>query len=165
MLSQNTSKIDKYESTGSIIAPPVSAVKYSFYMNNEQADTGQFPEWLRRQIDRRGWSGAELGRRMDVPTGTVNNWLRGDRKLTDAGLIHRMATALNVHQDEILELLDLRDGGADRMSLAVRRLQPLIDSIQWNEGTYKLVESTLENLRALQTGAFKEPKASWEEEE
>lgn len=91
--------------------------------------------------------------------------MRGTRVPRDPEHIRLLADVLGIHQDEILEQLDMRDGGADRMSLAVRRLQPLIDSVQWNEGMFRLVESTLENLRALQSGTFTEPRASWEDEE
>lgn len=50
------------------------------------------------------------------------------------------------------------------MRLTVRRLQPLIGSVQWDVGSYRLIESTLENLRNMQSGAFTEPRASWEDE-
>lgn len=126
-------------------------------MDTNQEVPSPFPQWLRRQIDRRGWSGAELGRQMGVPTGTVNNWLRGDRRLTDADLIHRMAEALNVHQDEILEQLDLRGTGADHMSLSVRRLAPTIDRYNWTQDQLDQLEGVIDSLGRMHAGTFEVP--------
>lgn len=133
-------------------------------MDDTNSSLPEFAQWLRRQTHRRGWSGAELARQADVSPATATRWLNGERQPREGKHIHRLAEALNIHQDEILELLDMRDGGADHMSLAVRRLQPLIDSVQWNEGTYRMVEGLLVSIRDMQSGAFTEPKASWEEE-
>lgn len=166
MLSIRTSQLDTFDSTEPIIASDESLRKYSSCMDIEKDSLPEFSVWLQRQLKRRGWSGSELARRMDLNhAGTVNNWLAGRRALKDGELIRRLAEALSVHQDEILELLDMRDGGADHMSLAVRRLQPLIDSVQWNEGTYRMVESLLVSIREMQSGTFTEPKASWEDDE
>lgn len=148
-----------------IVSPSGNDCKYSYHMEIMEDSVPPFAAWLQRQIRRRGWSGAELSRRTDIPPATISRWVNGLRAPRDGDHIRRLSDALSVHQDEILEQLDMRDGGADHMSLAVRRLQPLIDSLQWDEGLYRLVEGQLESLRAMQAGQFTEPRASWEDEE
>lgn len=132
-------------------------------MARETDTAPDFTAWLNRQVERRGWSGSELARRMDILPGTANNWLAGRRRLSDRKLILRMAEVLDVHQDEILEQLDMREGGADHMSLAVRRLQPLIDSIQWNEDAFQLAESMLVGIRRMREGEYEIPEFGSEE--
>lgn len=163
-LSYNSPSIN-LSTTGDILSPIGDHVNYCFSMEDETTSPSQFPAWLQRRLDRRGWSAADLHRESGIAPQTISKWLLGERTPRKPDLIHRLAVALSVHQDEILEQLDMRDGGADRMSLAVRRLQPLIDSVQWNEGAFRLVEGTLANLRAMQTGAFTESRANWENEE
>jgi transcriptional regulator with XRE-family HTH domain len=40
----------------------------------------EFSAWVRQQLRRRGWNDAELARQLDMPSGTVSRWLRGERQ-------------------------------------------------------------------------------------
>lgn len=80
--------------------------------------------------------------------------------------LHAISKTIPLSVSEMLAAMgyDL-ETGSEGPSDAVRRLQPLIDSLQWNEPMFRLVEDTLGNLRKIQSGTFAEPKASWEEDE
>lgn len=41
----------------------------------------QFGNWLRSQLDERGWTPARLARELGVPRGTVGRWLSGERRI------------------------------------------------------------------------------------
>lgn len=120
--------------------------KYISIMEKDNDSLPPFSRWLKRQLQRRGWSGPDLAREMDVAPGTTWNWINGKRKLTDPTLIRKMSHALNVHQDEILEQLDIREGGADRMSPAVRRLAPVIDSYDFSDEQLDTIEGVIRAL-------------------
>ena len=42
--------------------------------------SAQFSAWVRQQLRRRGWNDAELARQLDMPSGTVSRWMRGERQ-------------------------------------------------------------------------------------
>lgn len=113
--------------------------------------------WLRRQLVRRGWKSADLVRATDLSSGTISRWLNGQRIPRDGEHIRLLADALNVHQDEILEQLNMRDGGADRMSLAVRRLAPTIDSYNWTKEQLDQLEGIISSLGKMHAGSFQVP--------
>lgn len=115
-------------------------------MTNDTDALPPFSIWLERQLVRRGWNGSDLARAMDVAPGTVWNWTHGKRRLRDSDLIRRMAEAFQINQDVILEQLDLRDGGADRMTLAVRALAPTIDAYDWSDEDLEHLRNQIESL-------------------
>lgn len=130
-------------SPDTIISPADAMCKYISTMEKDNDSLPPFSKWLKRQLLRRGWSGPDLAREMELSPGTTWNWLNGKRKLSDPVLIRRMADALNVHQDEILEQLNIRESGADRMSPAVRRLAPVIDAYNFSDEQLDTIEGVI----------------------
>ena len=51
----------------------------------------------------------------------------------------------------------MRDGGADRMSLAVRRLAPTIDSYNWTKEQLDQLEGIISSLGKMHAGSFQVP--------
>lgn len=132
--------------------------------------TDRLGSYIRDERERRGWTQTELAEKAGVPKQTVNRLETGTTKLPGALIRRQLADALGVqHLDLLIAAGEITveeaNPPADTRSAAVRRLQPLIDSVQWNEGTYRMVEGLLVSIRDMQSGAFTEPKASWEDEE
>ena len=48
-------------------------------MNQPDEVKWDFATWVRAEMNRRGWTGADLARRMNVDPGTVGNVLNGNR--------------------------------------------------------------------------------------
>lgn len=144
--------------SGVILSPPGTFCKYSYSMERIDPEPVQFSVWLRRQLDRRGWSGAEFARQADVLPATATRWINGDRQPRSGEHIRKIADALRIHQDEILELLEMRDGDADRMSFAVRRLAPVIDKYEWGEEQLEALAGIIDNAGKLYSGVFEIPK-------
>ena len=59
--------------------------------------------WIQRQMRRRGWSAAELSRRMDVSSGRISEWTNGKRQPSSASCI-RLADVFDVDPDVVLTL-------------------------------------------------------------
>jgi transcriptional regulator with XRE-family HTH domain len=109
-----------------------------------------------------GWTQTELARRAGVPRTTVNRVEQGTTKLPEADVRRKLAGALGVrHVDLLVAAGELSpneiDFAEDPRSDAVRRLQPLIDQINWNEGMYQAAESFISLWRDAQRGAFEAP--------
>jgi transcriptional regulator with XRE-family HTH domain len=62
-----------------------------------------FAAWLRGQLRRRGWTAAELARRLQVPSGTISRWLTGQRQPSSRSC-DRLADVLGVDLDLVLSL-------------------------------------------------------------
>jgi transcriptional regulator with XRE-family HTH domain len=65
--------------------------------------TESFHAWLRRQLQRRDWSQADLARRMNAATGAVSNWVRGER-IPNPQSCERLADVLGEDPDFVLTL-------------------------------------------------------------
>src|SRR5262245_36247350 len=64
-----------------IVLPDGRVVNYSFHVEEAAKwDKESFIVWLERELHRRGWSEAELGRRLGASSGTVNRWVHGERR-------------------------------------------------------------------------------------
>lgn len=126
-------------------------------MESSEDARAQFAPWLRRQLQRRGWNAAELSRRTGLASGTISRWLNGQRTPRDGEHIHLLAQALALHQDEILERLEMRDGTADHMSLAVRRLSPVIDRYDWSEEALEQLARVIDSVGRMYAGTFDVP--------
>ena len=59
--------------------------------------------WLRHQLARREWSGADLARRLDVSTGRVSEWTSGKRRPNPRTCIH-LADVLGMDPDQVLAI-------------------------------------------------------------
>lgn len=59
--------------------------------------------WLRRQLARRDWSGADLARRLNVANGRVSEWTTGKRVPSPKSCL-RLADAFGVDPDTVLAI-------------------------------------------------------------
>lgn len=62
--------------------------------------------WLKRQLDRREWTAADLARALDVGTGTVSKWTSG--RPPAPAYAARLADLFGVDVDEVLTLAGRR---------------------------------------------------------
>lgn len=60
----------------------------------------EFPEWLRNEIEKRGWDQSELARRMETHPGTVGNVLTGNRQAGPDFCI-AVARALGIPREDV----------------------------------------------------------------
>lgn len=80
----------------------------SFYAVSMRMQERPFGEWLRDEIDRKGWIPAMLADALGVPDGTVARWLNGARVPSSASC-KRIAAALGVDPDLVLAHAGHRD--------------------------------------------------------
>jgi transcriptional regulator with XRE-family HTH domain len=66
-----------------------------------------FGRWLQRQMDRRQWTRAELARQTGVSATSISDWANG-KKLPDAESADKLAEALRVDRDVVLDLVGIR---------------------------------------------------------
>lgn len=130
--------------------------------------TDRLGSYIRDERERRGWTQTELADRAGVPKQTVNRLETGTTKLPGALIRRQLADALGVRHIDLLiaagEItLEEANLPKDPRSEAVRRLQPLIDSIEWNEVVFSLVEGTLEGLRKMTRATPESPLMENEE--
>jgi transcriptional regulator with XRE-family HTH domain len=68
----------------------MNAIEFNEYGKmNSIVDAIEFPDWLQKEMDQRGWSFSDLARAAGVSRGTIGNVVRGERA---AG--RRLATAI-----------------------------------------------------------------------
>jgi len=116
-----------------------------------------------------GWNQTELANHSGVPRTTVNRVEKGTTKLPEADVRRKLAAALGVrHVDILIAAGELAEDEVefpeDPRSDAVRKLQPAIDAITWNDGLLKTTEQYLDTLRKMQRGIFPIPELMKEEE-
>ena len=90
-----------------MIAPPGHSVKYFVRVDTDDYDPRPFLAWIRPQMARREWNGADLARRLGKPAGTVARWLRGERR-PDPRSCDLLADVFNADVDELLSLVGHR---------------------------------------------------------
>jgi transcriptional regulator with XRE-family HTH domain len=59
--------------------------------------------WMRRQLDRREWSAADLARHIGMSPGRISEWLAGKRQPSSASCL-RLADAFDADPDYVLAL-------------------------------------------------------------
>jgi transcriptional regulator with XRE-family HTH domain len=59
--------------------------------------------WLRRQLERREWSAADLARHAGIPSGRISEWLSRKRNPSSASCI-RLADVFDADPDDVLAL-------------------------------------------------------------
>jgi transcriptional regulator with XRE-family HTH domain len=65
--------------------------------------TDELRAWLSQELDRRGWSHSELGRRASVSQAAISSTISGDRK-ADADFCVKVAKTLGEPPDKLLRL-------------------------------------------------------------
>lgn len=108
---------------------------------------GNFPRWLKRQLDRREWTQAELARRLGTGSGVVSHWVRGQR-VPDPSSVDKLADILGVDRDLVLALAGHRpaDTELDPDDPAAA-ICALVRQIEWNDERAETITATLERFR------------------
>lgn len=105
--------------------------------------TEAFPDWLKRQLIRREWSQADLARKLDIGSGMVSRWARGER-VPSSDSCERIAEALGVDADYVLALAGHRPAiHEDDPTTAA--IVSLVRKIKWTEDRNP-IRSMLEQL-------------------
>lgn len=109
-----------------------------------------------------GGNQAAFARALGIKPQTLGTWLRGKSALPQIDARRRLARELGLTHIEVLVAAgELAEEEAaipdDPRSDAVRRLQPMIDEIEWNEYVYRRVEDHLRFVRDAQRGELKVP--------
>lgn len=65
-----------------------------------------FPDWILRELNRRGWTPAELAKRAGVNTGTLSRVLNGERN-AGPDLCRSLAKALDEPEEKVFRLAGL----------------------------------------------------------
>jgi plasmid maintenance system antidote protein VapI len=68
--------------------------------------TDELRTWLSQELDRRGWSHSELGRRAGVSQAAISSTISGDRK-AGADFCVKVAHALGESPEKVLRLADI----------------------------------------------------------
>jgi transcriptional regulator with XRE-family HTH domain len=115
-------------------------------------------------------SAADFSRSTGFTPQTVSSWRKGRVTLPQASTRRVLAREFGISHIELLAAMGELDESEisvpeDPRSDAVRRLQPLIDSIQWNDGVYRIAERQLEAIRDLQRGMLQAPRMLTEMED
>jgi transcriptional regulator with XRE-family HTH domain len=66
-----------------------------------QAPTQDFGDWLRQEIERRGWSQSELARRIETHPSLVSKWIRGLQK-PQPRQCEKLAAAFGINRNFIM---------------------------------------------------------------
>ena len=106
-----------------------------------------FGNWLRAEIDRRGWSQADLVARADVPRGTVSRWVN-NVSIPPPDYCRRIAEALGIPESVVLGKAGHGDTAAplDRITI-VGELRRLIREIDhWRSDTLMLLSEEVERV-------------------
>lgn len=98
--------------------------------------------WIRRQMLRRGWTAAELARRMGVGSGRISEWIGGKRIPSSASCI-RLADVFDADPDVVLTIAGHRvateplspDDPHARVIALVKRVRLTPDRLAGLEGT------------------------------
>jgi len=115
----------------------------------------QFSAWVRQQLRRRQWNDAELARQLDMPSGTVSRWMRGERQPSTRSC-DLIADVFGVDVDLVLTLAGHRpqpgvaqpDDPRTELIAMLNRVQLTPDRLAGLEGTLR---AWLEIDRATRT--------------
>lgn len=100
--------------------------------DRERRRTGsqQFADWLQGELDRRRFSQSELGRRTGIQPSVISRWLRLEWG-PDATSCLKVANALGVDVDFVLEIAGHQRRDRFPESTNARQLKAMIDHIDW----------------------------------
>jgi transcriptional regulator with XRE-family HTH domain len=104
----------------------------------------EFSGWVRQQLRRRQWNDAELARRLDMPSGTISRWLRGERQPSTRSC-DLIADVFGVDVDLVLTLAGHRpqpgvaqpDDPRTELIAMLNRVQLTPDRLAGLEGTLR----------------------------
>jgi transcriptional regulator with XRE-family HTH domain len=92
-------------------------------------DGKRFATWLEGQLRRREWSQADFVRRTGFSSGVVSSWVTGSRKPKPESA-DRIASALSVDLDEVLDLIGARPNTPPDDDPDVLRIQALLRRVR-----------------------------------
>lgn len=95
---------------------------------------------------------AQLADESGLARSTISRWY-SEGRTPDVPSIRVLISTLDVHPDELLEVLELRDGASDRISPAVRRAQRLMDRTEWTEPMIQLLEESIRFIQSARNPA------------
>jgi transcriptional regulator with XRE-family HTH domain len=100
----------------------------------------QYADWLKEELRRRNWSQSELGRRSGILPSVISRWLRCEWG-PDASSALKVANALGVDVDFVLELAGHERRQRFPESTNARQLKSMIDHIDWYKpGRFNTIE-------------------------
>lgn len=117
-------------------------------------ETDDFATWLRRQMDRREWSAADLARKLGVGNSTVAMWLRRER-VPSPQSVDRVADVLRVDVDNLLSIAGHRPRVFDiDPDSPEAKLLPYIRAIDWSKHDQELalIQRQLEFMAEVDRG-------------
>lgn len=135
-----------------IVTSTETIVNNNMRMKPQITPPETFGDWLRRELGRREWIGADLARRMGSSNGTVSNWLTGKR-VPSPETVQRIAMVLGADSDYLLALAGHRqaDPYYDPNSPEAKLL-PFIRQIEWTDEAFEMIRRQLEFLAEVQRG-------------
>lgn len=106
--------------------------------------SAQFSAWVRQQLRRRQWNDAEFARQLDMPSGTVSRWMRGERQPSTRSC-DLIADVFGVDVDLVLTLAGHRpqptvtppDDPRTELIALLNRVQLTPDRLAGLEGTLR----------------------------
>lgn len=151
----------------------VSHLMTTCYMTHDSVSTGVYTDTLKSMTDRLGTyiasrreamgiTQSQLADRAGVPRQTVNRLEQGITKLPGALVRRQLAEALGVsHLDLLVAAGELTAQEAslpdDMRSDAVRRLSPIIDRYDWQQGDIDRIARVIQSLGEMREGTFDLP--------
>ena len=105
-----------------------------------------FPDWLRHQLNRRGWSQAEFARQLGVKPGVVSHWFKGRRP--SPASCDKIADVLGMQPSDVLRAAGhLFELPVEEWDARQREMAALAARIDWSDDTLYLV--TQRQLQAI----------------
>lgn len=102
--------------------------------------------WMKRQMERRGWSGGDLARAVGVDSSVVSRWLRSRRP--DPASVGKIAFALGGDLDELLAMAGHRARPTHAGTEADRiHLIALVRQVDLTAERYALLVDLLDGMR------------------
>ncbi len=89
--------------------------------------------YVREQMDKRGWDQTELGRRADIPKGTIHNILNNRVQMPEFKNMVKLASAFDVPLGTILTMAGFDLEGRPELSRAERQAELLSISPRFRE--------------------------------
>ncbi|MFT4039698.1 MAG: helix-turn-helix transcriptional regulator [Thermomicrobiales bacterium] len=100
--------------------------------------------WIRKQMQRRDWSGADLARELDMSPSRVSDWING-KFVPNVQSARRLAEAFGADADDVLALAGHREPTAVIPADAPQaRIIALVKRVKWTEDRARPLEKQLQ---------------------